>query len=199
MPNTEETMTEPILNVTDAAADKIRAAKASEGRDDVALRVMAREDGARFQYGLRLVDMNSKEADDSVVHLDGIDLYLDRETVPRLQGATLDYVEEVTRAGLKFENPNQTALASHPLAERVQEVIDSRVNPGLAAHGGMVSLVDIQESRVVLRFGGGCQGCGMADVTMKEGVAAQLKQQIPEISEVVDATDHASGQNPYHA
>ena len=192
-------MTTPILNVTDAAADKIRAAKASEGRDDVALRVMAREDGARFQYGLRLVDMNSKEADDSVVHLDGIDLYLDRETVPRLQGATLDYVEEVAGAGLKFENPNQTALASHPLAGRVQEVLDDRINPGLAAHGGMVSLVDIEETRVVLRFGGGCQGCGMADVTMKEGVAAQLKQQIPEITEVVDATDHASGQNPYHA
>jgi Fe/S biogenesis protein NfuA len=79
----------------------------------------------------------------------------------------------------------------------VQEVLDDRVNPGLAAHGGVVSLVDIQEARVVLRFGGGCQGCGMADLTMKEGVAAQLKQQIPEIGEVVDATDHASGENPY--
>jgi Fe/S biogenesis protein NfuA len=160
---------------------------------------MAREDGARFAYGLKLVDTDSKEADDSVIHLDGIDLYLDRESVPRLQGATLDYVEEVSGSGLKFENPNQTALASHPLAGRVQEVLDDRVNPGLAAHGGVVSLVDIQESRVVLRFGGGCQGCGMADLTMKEGVAAQLKQQIPEISEVVDATDHTSGENPYYA
>jgi Fe/S biogenesis protein NfuA len=192
-------MAESILNVTDAAADKIRAAKTSEGREDVALRVMAREDGAKFHYGLKLVDTDSKEADDSVIHLDGIDLYLDRESVPRLQGATLDYVEEVSGSGLKFENPNQTALASHPLAGRVQEVLDDRVNPGLAAHGGVVSLVDIQESRVVLRFGGGCQGCGMADLTMKEGVAAQLKQQIPEISEVVDATDHTSGENPYYA
>jgi Fe/S biogenesis protein NfuA len=192
-------MTKPILNVTDAAADKIRAAKVSEGRDDVALRVMAREDGAKFRYGLKLVDTDSKEADDSVIHLDGIDLYLDRESAPRLQGATLDYVEEVSGSGLKFENPNQTALASHPLAGRVQEILDDRVNPGLAAHGGVVSLVDIQETRVVLRFGGGCQGCGMADTTMKEGVAAQLKHQIPEISEVVDATDHTSGENPYYA
>ncbi len=192
-------MTKSLLNVTDAAVEKIRAAKASEGRDDVALRVMAREDGAKFQYGLKLVDTDSKEADDSVIQLAGIDLYLDRESVPRLQGATLDYVEEVTGAGLKFENPNQTELASHPLAGRVQEVLDGRINPGLAAHGGMVSLVDIQEARVVLRFGGGCQGCGTAHVTMKERVAAQLKQQTPEISEVADATDHASGQNPYHA
>ncbi len=192
-------MTESILNVTDAAADKIRSAKASAGSDDVALRVMAREDGAKFRYELKLVATDSKDADDSVVHLDGIDLYLDRESVPRLQGATLDYVEEVSGAGLKFENPNQTTLAGHPLAGRVQEILDDRVNPSLAAHGGVVSLVDIQETRVVLSFGGGCQGCGMADVTMKEGVASQLKQQIPEISEVVDATDHASGQNPYHA
>jgi Fe/S biogenesis protein NfuA len=198
-PQTGGFMTEPILSVTDAAADKIRGAKASEGSGDAALRVVAREDGAKFRYELKLVATDSKEADDSVVHLDGIDLYLDRESAPRLQGATLDYVEEVSGAGLKFENPNQTTLGRNPIAGRVQEVLDDRVNPGLAAHGGMVSLVDIQETRVVLRFGGGCQGCGMADVTMKEGVASQLKQQIPEISEVVDATDHASGENPYHA
>jgi len=195
----EEPMTQPILNVTDAAADRIRAAKASEGRDDIALRVVALEEGARFHYELKLVSVDSKEDDDSVVELEGIDLYLDRESAPRLQGATLDYVDDITGSGLKFDNPNQTSLARNPLATRVQEVLDERVNPSLAAHGGMVSLVDIQDSRVILRFGGGCQGCGMADVTMKQGVAAQLKQQIPEISEVLDVTDHAAGQNPYYA
>ncbi len=190
-------MTESILNVTDAAADKIRAAKASEGGDEVALRVMAREDGAKFRYELKLVATDSKDADDSVIHLDGIDLYLDRESAPRLRGATLDYVEDISGSGLKFENPNQTTLARNPLAGRVQEVLDDRVNPGLAAHGGVVSLVDIEGARVVLSFGGGCQGCGMADLTLKEGVSVQLKQQIPEIAEVVDATDHAAGENPY--
>jgi len=192
-------MTEPILSVTDAAADKIRAAKAGGGSGGAALRVVAREDGARFRYELKLVATDSKEADDSVVHLDDVDLYLDRESAPRLRGATLDYVEDVSGSGLKFEDPNQTTLARNPLAGRVQEILDDRVNPGLAAHGGVVSLVDIQETRVVLSFGGGCQGCGMADVTMKEGVSAQLKQQIPEITEVVDATDHTAGSNLYYA
>jgi Fe/S biogenesis protein NfuA len=192
-------MTEPILNVTAAAAERIHAAKTSEGRDDIALRVAAREDGAKFRYELKLVATDSKAADDSVVHLDNIDIYLDSESAPRLQGATLDFVDDISGSGLKFENPNKTKLARHPLAERVQQVLDDRVNPSLAAHGGMVSLVDIQENRVVLSFGGGCQGCGMADVTMKQGVSAQLKQQIPEISEVVDATDHAAGHNPYYA
>ncbi len=190
-------MTEPTLTVTAAAADKIRAAKASDGQEDVALRVIAIEEGAKFRYELKLVAVDSNDADDSVVHLDGIDLYLDRESAPRLHRATLDYVEDISGSGLKFENPNQTTLARNPLAGRVQEVLDDRVNPGLAAHGGVVSLVDIQGARVVLSFGGGCQGCGMADVTLKEGVSAQLKQQIPEISEVVDATDHAAGENPY--
>jgi len=192
-------MTESILNVTEAAADKVRAAKASDGNDDVALRVIAREDGAKFRYELKLVAVDSKEADDSVVHLDNIDLYLDSESAPRLRGATLDFVEDISGSGLKFENPNKTTLARDPLAGRVQEVLDERVNPGLAAHGGVVSLVDIQGARVVLSFGGGCQGCGMADVTLKEGVSVQLKQQIPEISEVVDATAHAAGDSPYYA
>jgi len=192
-------MAEPILTVTAAAAEKIQAAKTSEGRDDIALRVAASEDGAKFRYELKLVSVDSKDAEDSVVQLDSIDIYIDRESAPRLQGATLDYVEDITGSGLKFENPNQTTLASNPLAGRVQEILDDRVNPSLAAHGGVVSLVDIQETCVVLSFGGGCQGCGMADVTMKEGVSAQLKQQIPEITEVVDATDHAAGNNPYYA
>ncbi len=192
-------MTESTLTVTDAAAEKILSAKTSEGREDVALRVMVREDGAKFRYELKIVSTDSKEADDSVVHLDGIDLYLDRESVPRLDRATLDFVDDISGSGLKFDNPNQTTLARNPLAVRVQAVLDDRVNPGLAAHGGVVSLVDIQETRVVLSFGGGCQGCGMADLTMKEGVSTQIKQQIPEISEVVDATDHAAGENPYYA
>ena len=191
-------MTEPTLTVTDAAADKIRAAKSSEGCEDVALRVTVSEDGAKFRYELKLVATDSKEADDSVIRLDDVDLYLDRESALRLDGATLDYVEDISGSGLKFENPNQTTLARHPLAGRVQELLDDRINPGLASHGGVVSLVDIQEARVVLRFGGGCQGCGMADLTLKEGVSAQLKQQIPEITEVIDVTDHAAGENPYY-
>jgi Fe/S biogenesis protein NfuA len=192
-------MTEPILTVTDAAAEKIASAKTAEGSVDVALRVRAREEGAKFRYELKLVAVDSKVEDDSVVGLDEIDLYLDSDSAAYLRGATLDYVEDISGAGLKFDNPNQTALARHPLGSRVQQVLDDQINPGLASHGGAVSLVDIQEGRVVLSFGGGCQGCGMVDVTLKDGVTAQLQQQIPEITEVVDVTDHSAGENPYYA
>ena len=107
-------MTESILNVTAAAAEKVQAAKTSEGREDIALRVAAREDGAKFRYELKLVAVDSKEADDSVVHLDNIDIYIDSESAPRLKGASLDYVEDISGAGLKFENPNKTSPVSYP-------------------------------------------------------------------------------------
>jgi Fe/S biogenesis protein NfuA len=192
-------MTEPILAVTEAAASKIISAKNAEGNSEIALRVAATEAGTKFRYELRLVAVDSKAEGDCVVALDGIDLYMDAKSATYLQGATLDFVEGLSGAGLKFDNPNKTLLASHPLAERVQKVLDDQVNPGLAGHGGSISLVDIQESRVVLSFGGGCQGCGMANVTLKDGVATQLQQAIPEITEVVDVTDHSAGENPYHA
>lgn len=192
-------MTEPVLTVSDAAAEKIASAKTAEDSVDVALRVTAREEGARFRYELKLVAADSKSEDDSVVSLDEIDLYLDSESAACLRGATLDYIDGISGSGLKFDNPNKTALARHPLGARVQQILDDQINPGLASHGGAVSLVDIQGGRIVLSFGGGCQGCGMVDVTLKDGVTAQLQQQIPEITEVVDVTDHSAGENPYYA
>jgi len=192
-------MTEPVLTVSDAAAEKIASAKTAEDSVDVALRVTAREEGARFRYELKLVGADSKSEDDSVVSLDEIDLYLDSESAACLRGATLDYIDGISGSGLKFDNPNKTALARHPLGARVQQILDDQINPGLASHGGAVSLVDIQGGRIVLSFGGGCQGCGMVDVTLKDGVTAQLQQQIPEITEVVDVTDHSAGENPYYA
>lgn len=191
-------MSEAILTITAPALEKIVAAKNAEDRSDVALRVTAREEGARFRYELKIVGADARGDDDSVQRFDEIDILFDPESVAALRGATLDYVDDIDGAGLKFDNPNRTALARNPLAARVQELLDDRVNPGLAGHGGHVSLVGIEESRVVLQFGGGCQGCGMVDATLRDGVAATLQQHIPEIAEVVDVTDHAAGENPYY-
>lgn len=192
-------MDQPNLVVTDAAASKILSAKQAEEQAEAALRVTASEAGAKFRYELKLVAVDTKSDEDEIVQLEGIDLFIDPASADRLRGATLDYVDDISGSGLKFDNPNKTTLANHPLAERVQEILDDRINPGLAGHGGVVSLVDIQGSQVVLSFGGGCQGCGMVDVTLKDGVMAQLTQHIPEITEVLDVTDHASGENPYYA
>ena len=87
---------------------------------------------------------------------------------------------------------------SKDLATKVQELIDSTINPAVAGHGGFVQLMEVKDNRVYIQMGGGCQGCGAADVTLKAGIERLIKEEIPEIEEVLDATDHASGTNPYY-
>ena len=84
------------------------------------------------------------------------------------------------------------------LRARVQELIETMINPAVAGHGGFVELIDVQENRVYLQMGGGCQGCGAADITLKSGIERLIKDELPEVVEVLDTTDHASGSNPYY-
>lgn len=85
------------------------------------------------------------------------------------------------------------------IREKVQNLVESAINPAIAGHGGFVDLLDVKEKVVYLAMGGGCQGCGMADVTLRHGIEALLRDEIPEITEIVDATDHAAGDNPFYA
>ena len=87
---------------------------------------------------------------------------------------------------------------STELKTRVQELIDSMINPAVAGHGGFVELIDVHDNRVYLQMGGGCQGCGAADITLKSGIERLIKEEIPEVTEVLDTTDHAAGHNPYY-
>src|SRR2546429_9214048 len=87
---------------------------------------------------------------------------------------------------------------SAELKTRVQELIDSMINPAVAGHGGFVELIDVQDNRVYLQMGGGCQGCGAADITLKAGIERLIKEELPEVAEVLDTTDHSAGSNPYY-
>ena len=81
---------------------------------------------------------------------------------------------------------------------KIQKILDEMINPAVASHGGFVSLLDVKENFVYLMLGGGCQGCGMVNVTLKQGIEATLKEEIPQIAGVIDQTDHAGGTNPYY-
>lgn len=85
------------------------------------------------------------------------------------------------------------------LKTKVQELIETMINPAVAGHGGYVELIDVQDNRVYLQMGGGCQGCGAADVTLKAGIERLIKDELPEVAEVLDTTDHAAGSNPYYS
>ena len=90
-------------------------------------------------------------------------------------------------------------MADVEIRDKVQELLDSMINPAVASHGGYVQLIDVKDSTVYLQMGGGCQGCGMADVTLKAGIERVIKEEVPEVTEVLDTTDHGSGQNPYYS
>ncbi len=82
---------------------------------------------------------------------------------------------------------------------KIQDLLDTAINPAVAGHGGVVSLVDVKGKMVYLQMGGGCQGCGMVDVTLKQGIETMIREELPEVLEILDVTDHAAGQNPYSA
>jgi Fe/S biogenesis protein NfuA len=191
-------MDQPVLGFDEGAARKLREMRDAGRFQGSALRISADEEGASFRYQIEVVKQDATAVGDAVLDCEGIPFYVDPASASRLRGATLQYVDSLSGGGFRFENPNRPRLLDNPLAVRVQEVLDEHVNPSVAAHGGRVALVDVQGDRVFVRFGGGCQGCGMASVTLKDGVVATLTSRIPEISEVVDATDHAAGETPYY-
>ena len=109
-----------------------------------------------------------------------------RHYVPEIEKVQ-DVMDAIPKPGLET-----------PTGKAVREVLDSRINPAVAGHGGHISLIDVRPPRVYLRLEGGCQGCGMADVTLKQGVEAEIMRAAPEINEILDVTEHAAGSNPYY-
>jgi Fe/S biogenesis protein NfuA len=191
-------MGEPILGFDEVATSKLVEMRDAGRFQGSGLRISVQEDGATFLYQIQVVDEDSRTEADDVVHCEGIPVYVDPASASLLRGAQLQYVDSLSGGGFRFENPNRPRLLENPLAARVQQVLDAEVNPGVAAHGGRVSLVAVEGERVFIRFGGGCQGCGMVDTTLREGVIGTLQRAVPEIGEVLDTTDHAAGDNPYY-
>ncbi len=188
-----------MITVTEAAITKIKSLQESNDALGMAIRVKVRQNGpAAFEYNVRFVPVEDKTEQDQAVEEEGISFYIDEESASMVQGASLDFVESVQGSGFKFDNPNKPPLLNDPLAARVHQILEEKINPGVASHGGRVALMDVKDGRVYLRLQGGCQGCGMVDVTLKQGIEATLKEEIPEIIEVLDTTDHTAGTNPYY-
>lgn len=186
-----------MLTITDAAKKKVLALLEGEEQKDLALRVAIRGRGpGGFRYELQFVGAGERGAEDTVVNAGGFDVLVDPDSAPNLKGATVDFLDGVTESGFKIDNPNP--LWTDPKAQAVQEVIDTQINPGVASHGGHVALLDVKDDIAYIALGGGCQGCGMADVTLKQGIEVLLKEAVPEIHQVIDTTDHAAGKNPFY-
>ena len=190
-------MSEALVKVTDLARGRILGLLQQEGTDS-ALRfgVTGRGPGG-FQYRLGFVPGSDLAPTDSVVDAgEGLRLFVDEKSAELVKNTTIDFVDGPEGAGFRIDNPNP--LWAEPLALAIQKVFDDEINPQIAAHGGWVALLEAKDGVAYIQLGGGCQGCGMVDVTLKQGIEVALKERVPEIREVVDTTDHAGGQNPYY-
>jgi Fe/S biogenesis protein NfuA len=187
-----------MLTITDTARQQIGSIMEAQGRQGDGLRIgIVGRSSAGFRYTMNLVEEGQESPEDVVVDSGTFKVFIDPQSAPHLQGVTVDYVDNgLHGSGFKIDNPNP--VWTDPLALRVQELIDERINPGVGAHGGHVELLDIKDNAVYVRLGGGCQGCGMVDVTLRQGIEALIREEIPEIQQVIDTTDHASGHNPYY-
>ena len=142
-----------------------------------------------------------EEEDLTSLDLQGFKLFYNELHEKYLKDTTIDYDTERFGGQLTIKAPNtKTPIIDEnsSIEERINAVIINEVNPGLAAHGGMVDLVEFREGKAILKFGGGCQGCGMVDLTLADGVEKLLKERIPEITEVSDMTDHSFTDNAYY-
>jgi Fe/S biogenesis protein NfuA len=193
-----EPMIENLLTLTPAAREKIDGVREFNDFPEAVLRIrILAKEGPRFRYEIALEDPRDRTDDDLVVDLDGLGVAVDPVTAVDLAGSTVDLDATITGGGLRIDNPNEGW--QDPLAQAVQDVLDRQINPGVGSHGGMVTLVEVREGAAYLRFGGGCQGCAAVDVTLKHGVEAAIRAAVPQVTAIVDATDHAAGTNPYYA
>jgi Fe/S biogenesis protein NfuA len=202
--------TETLLTIQPQALERLLEIRDQEPDADELGLVLAisgvSDDRYSYEMALMLLDTAPEG-----VHLEehgGMTFVVPEADVENLRGAEVKISRDLLNPGLILENPNSPSPRilddgplpelSGPVAERVVQVVTEMINPAIASHGGVAEVVAVEDETVFVRLGGGCQGCGMATVTLSQGIESTLKQMVPEITKVVDVTDHAHGNNPYY-
>jgi Fe/S biogenesis protein NfuA len=148
-----------------------------------------------FEYVLRFLDKDEKLDYHTAFEIEDLPILIERESIDNIKGSTIDFT--AIGGGFRIDNPNPVWVWSDPIAQSVQDILTKEVNPRLASHGGMIRLLEVKDHVAYIEMGGGCVGCGLVDVTLRQGVEVAIKAAVPEIRAIIDTTDHASGTNPY--
>lgn len=199
-----------IMILTASAVDKIRELIDSRSRGELAVRVVLRGrlPGGGFQSEFKFVEPGDLAESDIVQDAGKFKLYYDPKAAESIIGARVDFDERRYSTGFHIEYPEQIADNpaawrrkdwTNPIAKAVQQVIDEQINPGIAAHGGWAVLLDVQNDVAIIEMGGGCQGCGLSEVTLRQGIERLILHNVPEIKTVIDQTEHEAGETPYYA
>jgi Fe/S biogenesis protein NfuA len=191
------------LTITERARNVVRSFMDQSEGEYRALRIVAHPGGLTgTRFDLSLVPDSDRTPEDVQVEFGDFVVLVPRESAGRLEGATVDFVERVNESGFEVRPARRERVYAGPpqgaLAEKVREVLDAQVNPAVAAHGGEIVLVDVQGSEIYIEMSGGCQGCALSRMTLKQGVERMVRQAVPEVTAVYDVTDHTSGENPFY-
>lgn len=200
----------PVLTITDGALATVLDARSGE-LDASSLSLWLEVSGTaqgRFQYEMYFQPTSEATEADTVIARGDLTVVVPASSLERIVGSTLDIATD--GSGMVLSNPNEpkrpepapapvlSGSLEGPLAARVLLVIEQKVNPSIASHGGFATLLSVDTDTVFLTMGGGCQGCAMSKATLRQGIEVAIKEAVPEIVHVVDMTDHATGANPYY-
>ena len=191
-----------MINISESAQAHFRKLVEREDLPGMGVRLSAMHPGMpNADVRLEFAEPRDLQGDEWAIDCEGFTLWVDAASVPFLDSAEIDYAEQATGGQLQIRAPRikgEVPAESASLVERVRWIVEHEINPQLAQHKGHVSLQEVTaDGVVVLRFGGGCHGCGMADVTLKQGIEKTLLTKVPGVTAVRDATDHATGDAPY--
>ena len=198
----------PVFAITDAALAKVLEIRGAED-DPSSLCLWIEVTGANgvdYTYDLSFETIADLEPTDHIEQVGELSVAIPAGSLDQLRGATLDLPAAAGQGGLVLRNPNRPnpllgadLELTGDLADKVGQLLEQSINPSLAAHGGFATLVGVDDTRVFLTMGGGCQGCSMSAATLVQGIQVAIKEALPEVTEVIDATDHSAGENPFYS
>ena len=192
-----------MVSITESAQEYLTELLEKQNCEGISVRIFILDAGTpKAETCISFCRPGEEKADDEVKQYEGFQTFIEQHSIPFLEDAVVDFAKDSMGGQLTIKAPNSRLPKlsdDSSLEDRINYVLYNEINPGLAAHGGNVTLEEIFEEDVaVLRFGGGCQGCGMVDVTLKDGVEKTLLEQVPQLKEVRDVTDHSNKENAYY-
>jgi Fe/S biogenesis protein NfuA len=204
------TLDSRILTITDAALEKLLEIRSTEpDAEDLAfVLAVSGAKGDDFTYTMHMTSLERLAEDDVLEQHGDLPVAMPQASIANLTGASLEMSKNLLNPGLTINNPNSPSPAiqtdgpppdlAGPVAEQVEHVIQTQINPAIASHGGVIELVAVEDGVAYVRLGGACQGCGMANVTLSQGIESSITSLVPEVRQVIDVTDHNAGDNPYY-
>ncbi len=189
------------ITITEAAQQYLAELLSKQETPGIGVRIFITQPGTQYaETCLAYCKPDDQNPEDEVIGFADFTAWIDRPSIPFLEEAVVDYATDRMGGQLTIKAPNAKlpmVTEDSPLEDKVNYYLQTEINPSLASHGGTVSLVDIDNGIVILRFGGGCQGCGQVNLTLQEGIERTLRERLPEVTGVRDVTDHSYRENAY--